>query len=156
MIILEIYNVFFCHIMQYNPYTDFVKDMIAKRDRYKKERKDLLQILAEKIANSVYGNNIRKDVNDQYECVTENWTTENYDDTVKEWWFSKNGKLIFELEDDAGVSNIDIAKKINQMTCHLRNYICGHSNRLLNIVLREIDGFYSNNVCYGDTDLLRR
>ena len=30
--------------------------------------------------------------------------------------------------------------------------ILSHSKRLMNNVFREIDGFYSNNIYYGDTD----
>ena len=60
---MQIYEIFFYHKMQYNPYTDFVNDMVAKRDRHKKQGKDLLQTLAKKLANSVYGGIIRRDVN---------------------------------------------------------------------------------------------
>ena len=38
--------------------------MVASRDLYKTQGKDLLQILAKKF-NSVAGRNIRRDVNDQ-------------------------------------------------------------------------------------------
>ena len=37
------------------------------------------------------------------------------------------------------------------MVCHLASCILGHSKWLLNIVIREIDGFYSNNNYYWDT-----
>ena len=69
--------------MQYNPYTEFVNDIVAKRDADKKQGKDLLQTLAKKIANPVYGGNIRRDVNDQFKCVTNKWMKENYDERVK-------------------------------------------------------------------------
>ena len=39
--------------MQYNPYTEFVNDMVAKRDRYKKHGKGLLQTLSKKITDSL-------------------------------------------------------------------------------------------------------
>ena len=32
------------------------------------------------------------------------------------------------------------------------NYALSHSKRLMNDVFREMDGFYSNNIYYGDTD----
>ena len=38
----------FCYKMQYNPYIDFVNDMVAKRDLYNKQGKDLLQTLFKK------------------------------------------------------------------------------------------------------------
>ena len=58
----------------------------------------------------------------------------------------KNGTLIVKLEDDVGVDDQDIAKGINQMPCHLGSYLLGYSKRLLNNVIRVIDGFNSNNV----------
>ena len=85
--------------MQYNPYKDFVTDMVAKRDLYNKQGKELLQTLFSKINDSVNGGNIRRDVFDRYKCVTENWMRENYDDRLKEWWLMKNGNFLVKLED---------------------------------------------------------
>ena len=42
---LEVYEGFFCQTMQNSPYIEFVNDMVAKRNRYKKQGKDLLQTL---------------------------------------------------------------------------------------------------------------
>ena len=77
---------------------------------------------------------------------------ENFNDGAKEWWPLKNGISLVRLEYDAGVVDLDIAKKIKQVYCQLGSCILGHSKRLMNIVIREIDGFYCNNVYYGDTD----
>ena len=71
--ILEVFEEFFCHNLEYNPYIDFVTDMLEKRDFFKSQGKHLLQNLAKKIGLSVYGGNIRKDTNDEYKCFTENW-----------------------------------------------------------------------------------
>ena len=81
---LELFENFFRHNMQYKPHTEFLNDLVAKRGRYKKQRRDLLQKLSKKIANSVFGRNIRWDVNDHFKCVTDNWMKENYNDRVKE------------------------------------------------------------------------
>ena len=151
-VILDIYEGFFCHNLEFNPYTEFVTDMFQKRDMFKSQGKDLLQNLAKKIGLSVYGGNIRKDINEEYKCVTENWMRENFDDRVKEWFPLKNGNFIVKLEDDEGVDDYDKAKSINTMPSHFGSYILSHSKRLMNDVFREIDGFYSNNIYYGDTD----
>ena len=63
---------FFCYKMQYNHYTEVVNDMVVKRDLFKKQWMDLLQTISKTITNSVYGGNIRRDVNDQNKCVSEN------------------------------------------------------------------------------------
>ena len=109
-VILEVFEGFFCHNLEFNPYTEFVTDMFEKRDLFKSRGKDLLQNLAKKIGLSVYGGNIRKDINEEYKCVTENWMRENFDDRVKEWFPLKNGNLIVKLEDDEGVDDYDKAK----------------------------------------------
>ena len=85
-VILEVYEGFFCHNLEYNPYTEFVTDMFQKTVFFKSQGKDLLQNLAKKIGLSVYGGNIRKDINEKYKCVTENWLREKFDDSVKEWF----------------------------------------------------------------------
>ena len=85
--------------------------MFEKRDLFKSQGKDLLQNLAKKIGLSVYGGNIRKDINEEYKCVTENWMRENFDDRVKEWFPLKNGNLIVKLEDDEGVDDYDKANQ---------------------------------------------
>ena len=151
-VILEVFEGFFCHNLEFNPYTEFVTDMFEKRDLFKSQGKDSLQNLAKKIGLSVYGGNIRKDINEEYKCVTENWMRENFDDRVKEWFPLKNGNLIVKLEDDEGVDDFDKAKSINTIPSHFGSYILSHSKRLMNNVFREIDGFYSNNIYYGDTD----
>ena len=56
-----------------------------------------------------------------------------------------NGNLIVKLDNDSGVDDHDIAKSINQMPCHLGSYI-RLTKRLTNLVIREIDGFYSINI----------
>ena len=150
--ILEVYEGFFCHNLNFNPYTEFVTDMFEKRDLFKSQGKELLQSLAKKIGLSVYGGNIRKDINDEYKCVTENCLRENFDDRIKEWFPLKNGNFIVKLEDDEGVDDFDKAKSINTMPSHFGSNILSHSKRLMNNVFREIDGFHSNNIYYGDTD----
>ena len=151
-VILEVYEGFFCHNLNFNPYTEFVTDMFEKRDMFNSQGKDLLQNLAKKNGLSVYGGNIRKDINEEYKCVTENWMKENFDDRVKEWFPLQNGNLIVKLEEDGGVDDYDKVKSINTMPSHFGSYILSHCKRLMNDVFREIDGFCSNNIYYGDTD----
>ena len=151
-IILEIYEGCFCHNLEFNPYTEFVTDMFEKKDLFKSQGKDLLQNLVRKIGLSVYGGNIRKDINEECKCVTENWMRENFDDRVKEWFPLKNGNLIVKLEDDEGVDDFDKAKSINTMPSLFGSYILSHSKRLMNVVFHEIDGFYNNIIYYTDTD----
>ena len=151
-VILEVFERFFCYNLEYNPYTDFVSDMFQKRDLFKSQGKELLQNLVKKIGLPVYGGNIRKDINEKYKCVTENWMKEIFDDRFKEWFPLKNGNLIVKLEDDEGVDDYEKAKSVNTMPSHFGSYILSNSKRLMNDVFREIDAFYNNVIYYTDTD----
>ena len=122
-IILEVYEGFFCYNLECNPYTEVVTDKFEKRDLFKSQSKDLLKNLAKKIGLSVYGGNIRKDINKEYKCVTEIWMRENFDDIVKGWFPLKNGNLIVKLEDDEGVDDFDKAKPVNTMPSHFGSFI---------------------------------
>ena len=113
---LEVLEGFFCYNLEYNPYTEFVKDMFEKkRDLIKSQEKDLIQNLAKKIGLSVYGGNIRKDINEEYKFVTENWMKENFDDRIKEWFPLKNGNFKVKLKDD---DDFDKVKSVNTMPSH--------------------------------------
>ena len=57
--------------------------MVEKRDLFKAPGGNLFQNLAKKTGLTVYGGNIRKDVNLQYKCVTETWMKEKIDERVK-------------------------------------------------------------------------
>ena len=138
--------------MQYNPYTEFVTDMVGTIDRYKKQGRDKTQTLVKKINNSVYGVNIRRHVNNQYICVTENWMSYNQYSRFKEWFPMKNGDLLVKLKDDVGVDDQDIAKSNNEIFCQLGSFRLGQSKRLLNNVVREGNGFYIKNIYYVITD----
>ena len=82
VVILEVYEGFFCHNLDYNPDTEFVTDIFDRRDLFESKRKNLLQNLAQKVGLLVYGSNIGKDLKEECKCVTENWLKENFDDTV--------------------------------------------------------------------------
>ena len=83
-IFLEVFEGFFCHNLEYKSYTEFVEDMFEKRNLLKSQGKGFLRHLAKKIEISVLGGNIRNDLNEEYQCVTENWMKEKFDDMVKE------------------------------------------------------------------------
>ena len=151
-VILEVFAGFFRYNIENSPYTEFVTDMFEKRDFFKSQGKDLLQNLVKKIGLSVYGANIRKDINEEYKCVTENWMRENFDDRGKEWFPLKNGTLIVKLEDVEGVDDCDKAKLVNTMPSLLGSHIVSHSKRLMNDVFREKGGFQGYCIYYGDTD----
>ena len=69
----EVFEGFFCHNREYKPFKEFLTGTFDKRDLFKSQGRDSLQNLAKKIGLSVYGGNIRKDINEKCICVTETW-----------------------------------------------------------------------------------
>ena len=80
--ILEVFEGFFSHKLEYEPHTEFVTDMFQKRDSFKSHGKDSLQNLAKKIGLKVYGGNSRKNTIKECKTVTETRMKENFDDRV--------------------------------------------------------------------------
>ena len=63
--ILEVFEFFLCHNLEKNRYTEFVSDMFEKRDLFNTQGKALVQNLAKNIGLPVYGDNTRKDINEE-------------------------------------------------------------------------------------------
>ena len=118
--ILEVFEGFFCHNLECNPYTEFLTDTFEKRYLFKSLGKALLQNLAKKIGSSVYRGNFRKYINEEYNYVTETWMRKNSTNRVKELIPLKNGNLIAKLEDDVGVDDYDKAKSKKQLSISFR------------------------------------
>ena len=153
-ITLKVFEGFFCHNLDYNAHIGLVTDMFEKRDLLKLQGKDLLQNLAKKIRLSVYGGEIRKDMNEKYKCVTDSWMRGNFDDRVTERFPLKNVTLIVKLEDDEGVGDYDKGKSVNTMPSHFGSYILSHSTRWMNDVIKQIGGFFINSIYCTDTGSL--
>ena len=56
------------------------------------------------------------------------------------------------MKDDEGLQ--DEVKKVNTMPLHLGAFVLSNSKRNMNNFIHAIDGFYSNDVYYTDTDSL--
>ena len=64
----------------------------------------------------------------------------------------ENGNIIVKFEDDERVDDYDKAKSKKTMPSHFGSFILSHSKRIMKDVIRQINGFHSNNIYYGDTD----
>ena len=56
------------------------------------------------------------------------------------------------MNDDAGLE--DEVKKINTMPLPLGAFVLSNSKRIMNNFIHAVDGFYTNDVYYTDTDSL--
>ena len=134
------------------PFRKFIKELFDLRKKYKDEGNDILQNLVKLIMNSVYGQTIRKDIEEEYLCKSRHWMETEFDDRVKDYWKLPNGKYIVKLTLDEGIDT-DVEEK-NCMPSQLGAFILSNSKRIMNNFVRCIDGFKNNNVYYQDTDSL--
>ena len=57
------------------------------------------------IINSLFGEQIRKDIEEKFACKSENWMMSEYDERVKNYWRISHGNYIVEMTDDAGLED---------------------------------------------------
>ena len=126
--------------------------MIEKRNEYKKQGKNILQLMCKDTVNGGYGSCIRQDFTENYKCVTENWMNTEYDDGVKNYIPLENGNYMVNIVDHKGVDDNGISKKINSQPFQFGSMILSHSKRLMNDIILTLDGFKNNKIYYGDTD----
>ena len=101
------------------------------------------------IMYSLYGVQIRKDIDDFYKCKSEHWMQAEYDDNVLDYWRLPNGNFIVEFKKDDGLDGDKDVK--NTLPSHLGAFILSNSKRIMHNFIREINGFYNNSFYYGDT-----
>ena len=151
--VFEIYEgVIYRENFKVSPFRKVIDKLFALRQRYKDEGNDVMQLLVKLLMNSLYGENIRKDIEEKFACKSEAWMMDNYDDRVKDYWKISGINYIVKMIDDAGLE--DEVKKLNTMPLHLGAFVLSNSKRIMNNFIHAIDGFYTNDVYYTDTDSL--
>ena len=73
------------------PFKNVIDKLFELRQRYKDENIDVMQLLFLLIMNPLDGEQIRKDIEESYQCLSENWMLTEYD----EFWIIK--KLRMEI-----------------------------------------------------------
>ena len=58
--------------------------------------------LVKLIRNSLYGVQIRKDINEPDKCKSQHWMETEYDDNVLDYWRLPNGNYIVKKKKDDG------------------------------------------------------
>ena len=111
-----------------------------------------MQLLVKLLLNSLYGGNIRKDIEEKFACKSEAWMMTEYDDRVKDYGKISGNNYIVKMIDDAGLE--DGVKNLNTMPLHLGAFVLSSSKRLMNNFSHAIIGVYTNDVSYSDTDSL--
>ena len=151
--VIEIYEgVIYRENFKVSPFRKVIDKLFALRQKYKGEGNDVMQLLVKLWMNSLYGENIRKDIEEKFACKSETWMQTEYDERVKEYWKISGISYIVKMVDDAGLE--DEVKKLNTMPLHLGAFVLSNSKRNMNNFIHAINGFYTNDAYYTDTDSL--
>ena len=151
--VIQIYEgVLYRENFKISPFRRIIAKLFALRKKYKDEKNDLMQGLVKLIMNSLYGVQIRKDINESYYCKSETWMKTEFDENVLDYWKLLNGNYIVKLKKDDGLDDDCDIK--NTLPAVLGAFILSNSKRIMNNFIREINGFYNNSIYYGDTDSL--
>ena len=151
--VIEIYEgVIYRENFKVSPFRRVIEKLFGLRQKYKDEKNDLMQGLVKLIMNNLYGVQIRKDINESYSCKSETWMKTEFDENVLEYWRLPNGNYIVKMKKDDGLD--DDCDITNTLPAVLGAFILANSRRIMNKFIREVNGFYENNVYYTDTDSL--
>ena len=104
------------------------------------------------ITNSLYGVQIRRDINESYYYKSETWTKTEFDENGLDYLRIPNRNYIAKMKKDDGLGDDCDIKNI--LPAFLGAFISSNSKRIMNNFIREINGFYYNSIYYGDTDSL--
>ena len=151
--VVEIYEgVLYRENFKVSPFRKVIEKLFALRQKYKDEHNDLMQGLVKLIMNSLYGVQIRKDIDQSYKCKSQHWMETDFDENVLDYWRLPNGNYIVKLKKDDGLEEVNDVK--NTLPSHLGAFILSNIKRIMNNFIRGINGFYDNSIYYGDTDSL--
>ena len=151
--VIEIYEgVIYRENFKISPFRENVEKLIALRQKYKDEKNDLMQGLVKLTMNSLYGVHIRGDNNESFYCKSENWIKTEFDGNILDYWRLPNGNCIVKMKKNDGLDDdCDIKKTLPAV---FGAFIIGNSRRNMNKFIKEINGFFENNIIYTDTDSL--
>ena len=72
------------------------------------------------------------------------------DERVKDDSRISHGNFIVKMIDDKGLE--EEVKGLNTMPLYMGAFVLSNNKRIMNSFIHAIDGFYTNDVYYGDTD----
>ena len=75
-----------------SPFRKVIEKLFVLRQKYKDQKNDLMQGLVKLIMNSLYGVQIRRDINESYYYKSETSMKTEFDENVLDFWRLPNGK----------------------------------------------------------------
>ena len=132
-----------------SPFKKVIDKLFELRQKYKEENNEVMQLLGKLIMNSFYGEFLRKDSLESYQCKSEMWMQTENDEGVSDYQKINHGNYIVEMKDDEELE--DEMKKANTLPLLLAVFILSNSKRIMTNFIHAIDGFYTNDAYYTDT-----
>ena len=77
-----------------------------------------MELLVKLIMNSLYGEFLRKDILESYQCKSEMWIQTEYDERVLDYQKINHGNYIVKMKDDEGLED-----EIKKPTHYLYNQL---------------------------------
>ena len=151
--VIEIYEgVFYRANFRITPFKNVIDKLLEIRQKYKDENNDVMQLLVKLIMNSLYEEQIRKDIEESYESKSQHWMMTEYDERVLDYQKISHGIYIVKMKDDVGLQ--DDFKKVNTLPLQMGSFVLSNSRKIMNIFIHANNGFYTNDVYYTDMDSL--
>ena len=120
--VVEIYQgVIYRENFKVSPFRKVINILFKLRQKYKDEGNEVMQLLVKLLMNSLYGEQIRKDIEEKFASKSEMWMQTEYDERVKDYWKISNINYIVKMIDDRGLE--DEIKKNNTMPLHLGAFV---------------------------------
>ena len=97
--VVQIYEgVIYRENFKVSPFRKVIEKLFALRQKYKDGKNDLMQKLIKLNMNSLYGVQIRRDINESYYCKSETWMKTEFDENVLDYWKLTNGNYIVKMK----------------------------------------------------------
>ena len=97
-----------------NPFEGVIYKLFALRLKYKNKNIEVMQLLGKLIMNALFGECLRKDMTESYQCKSEMWMETEYDERVLDYQKINYGNYIVKMKDDEVLE--DEVKKVNTTT----------------------------------------
>ena len=125
-VVIEIYEaVFYREKFKVSPVKKLLDEIFALRQSYKDEGNDVMQLLVKLIMNALYGEFLRKEILESFECKSEPWMMTENDERVLDYYKIIYGKYIVKMKDDDGLE--DEVKKVNTLPLQIAVFILSNS-----------------------------
>ena len=119
---------------------------------YKDENNDVMELLVKFLVKSLFGEQVQKDIEEKIACKSECWIVFEYNEKVKDYWNIGYGNYIVKMVDDDGLE--DEVKNLSTTPLNFAAFVLSNRKKTRNNFFHTIDGFYTNDVYYSDTDSL--